>query len=245
MRPVLFQWRGFEIPSYPAMLYIGLVAGVVAGNAAAHAARIDALAVYVATFVLIVPALVGARLLYIVSHWPVYRQNLHRIWNRSEGGAAQYGALFIVLPLSVPVLAALHLPLGAFWDVAAFTILVGMIFTRIGCLMNGCCAGRPSRMWGSMYLPNHAGEWEKRVPIQCLEAAWALVLLVSAINAWHWLPFPGALFLFVTAGYASGRLVLESLRERHPGTRPFTIHHAISLIMIMVSLATLTARWPK
>ncbi len=41
MRPILFQWRGLTVWSYPAMLYIGLVAGVVAGNVAAHAAGIE------------------------------------------------------------------------------------------------------------------------------------------------------------------------------------------------------------
>ncbi len=123
------------------MLYFGLVAGVVAGNAAAHAARIDAFRAFVATLVLIVPALIGARLFYATTHWRLYRQSPRRIWNRRDGGATMYGGLPIALLLSVPLLAALRLPFGAFWDVAAFTILVGMIFVRIGCLMNGCCAG--------------------------------------------------------------------------------------------------------
>lgn len=227
------------------MLYVGLVAGAVAGNAAAHAAGIDAFRTFVATLVLIVPTLIFARLLHVATHWRFYRQNPRRIWNRRDGGAAQYGGLAAALPLSVPLLAALQLPLGAFWDVGMLTILVGMIFARIGCLMNGCCAGRPSKTWVSVYLPNHLGVWARRIPTQCLEAAWAAVLLVSAISVWRWLPFPGALFLLATAGYAAGRLALESMRELHPGASRFTIHHAISVLMIMVSLATLTACWPK
>ncbi len=227
------------------MLYVGLVAGVMAGNAAAHAAGIDAFRAFVATLVLIVPTLIGTRLFYLGSHWRLYRQSSRRIWNRSDGGAAMYGGLPVALLFSVPLLAALQLPFGAFWDVTTFTILVGMIFVRIGCLMNGCCAGRPSRTRVSMYLPNHAGVWDRRIPTQCLEAGWAAVLLVSAISIWRWLPFPGALFLFVTAGYASGRLVLQSTRELYPGANRFTIHHAISVLMIMLSLAALTAHWPK
>jgi phosphatidylglycerol---prolipoprotein diacylglyceryl transferase len=245
MKPILFRWGSFTIWSYPAMLYIGLVAGVVAGNAAAHAAGLDAFRVFVATYILIVPALIGARLLDVASHWRIYRQSPRRIWNRSEGGAAQYGGLALALPLSVPLLAALQLPLGAFWDVAMLTVLVGMIFTRIGCLMNGCCAGRPSQTWISVYLPDHRGVWARRIPTQCLEAAWAVVLLVSAIGVWPRLPFPGALFLFVAAGYAAGRLALESMREQHPGAPRFTIHHAISALMIVLSLVALTAGWPK
>src|SRR4030095_2264466 len=142
MRPVLFRLRGVPVYAYPALLYVGMVSGVVAGNAMAHAYGIDAFAVFVAMFLLIVPALAGARLLFVAGNWSFYRRDLRRIWNRGEGGAAQYGGLLIILPLSVPVLAALHVPLAAFWDVAAIAILVPMIFTRIGCLLNGCCAGR-------------------------------------------------------------------------------------------------------
>ena len=81
-----------------------------------------------------------------------------------------FGALPLILPLSLPLLVFLKLPLGTFWDVAAISILVGMIFTRIGCLLNGCCGGR--RVGG------------RRLPTQPLEAAFAAVLLAGAIAAW-------------------------------------------------------------
>ena len=65
------------------------------------------------------------------------------------------------------------------------------------------------------------------------------------IWVWHLLPFRGALFLYVVAGYAVGRLALESARELSPGAGRFTIHHAISLGMIAVSLVAFTANWPR
>jgi phosphatidylglycerol:prolipoprotein diacylglycerol transferase len=243
MRPVLFRLRGIPIYSYPAMLYVGFVLGVLAGNAAAHASGLDAFRVFVATFLLIVPALLGARLLFVACHWPSYRHELRRIWNRSEGGAAQYGGLLLILPLSVPVLASLDLPFGAFWDIGGITILVGMIFTRVGCLLNGCCSGRPTRGWLGVHLPNRAGVWARRIPTQCLEAALATLLLAGAVTLWHWLPFAGARFAFVVGGYGCGRLVLESTRERRIA-RTFTVHHAISLAMVLSSAAALAAGWP-
>jgi phosphatidylglycerol---prolipoprotein diacylglyceryl transferase len=245
MRRVLFRWRGFTVWSYPAMLYVGMVAGVVAGNLAAHAARIDAFRSMIAIYILIVPALIGARLLFVISNWRFYRRSLRRIWSRREGGAAMYGALPLILVLSVPLLSVLDVPLGAFWDVTAFSILVGMFFTRIGCLLNGCCAGRPSATWLAVSLPNCEGVWERRVPSQCLEAGLALVLLGAAIETWGWLPFPGALFLCVVAAYAGGRLVLESVREVEPGGGRLTMYHVISMAMIVLTLVTLAVRWPK
>jgi phosphatidylglycerol:prolipoprotein diacylglycerol transferase len=225
------------------MLYVGLVMGVVAGNIAAHAAGLDAFRVYVATLLLIPPSLIGARLLHVITHWDMYRNDRARIWDTNEGGQAQYGGLIVMVPLSFPLLYALQLPLGSFWDVSSFTILVGMVFTRIGCLLNGCCAGRSSSI--GLWLPNVNGVWKKRIPTQLLEAAWAVLLLASMIVIWPLLPFKGALFLYVVAGYALGRLLLESWREHAPGTGRITVHHAISFGMILLSAAAFTANWPK
>jgi phosphatidylglycerol:prolipoprotein diacylglycerol transferase len=242
MRPIMFRWRGLTIHSYPAMQYIGLVAGVLASNRAAHAAGLDAYRVFIATCILLFPALAGARLMYIALHWSFYRHNPAQIWNRSEGGAAQYGGFLLAVPLSIPLLRALGVPFASFWDVSMFTIMVGMVFTRVGCLLNGCCAGHATESWLGIYLPDHRGQWERRVPTQLLEAGWALILLGASVAIWRHLPFEGALFLFVSAGYACGRLVLESTRLPKRNGRSFTVHHAVSLLIIVLSVAALTTR---
>jgi phosphatidylglycerol---prolipoprotein diacylglyceryl transferase len=245
MRPVLFRWRDRVIWSYPAMLYIGLVAGVAAGNLAAHASGIDPFRVYVATLLLLVPALVGARLQFVLSHWSFYRQNPHLVWDRGDGGGSMYGGLPLAILFSFPLIHALRLDLGAFWDVAVFTILVGMIFTRVGCLLNGCCAGRPCEKWLSAYLPNHRGIWQNRVPTQVLEAFWALVLLLLAVQLRQVVPFPGALFLVVAAGYACGRFLLEFTREREPGAAGVTWDHGISIVTLLASVTLFIFFWRK
>jgi phosphatidylglycerol:prolipoprotein diacylglycerol transferase len=242
MRRVLFRVFGVPIHSYPAMLYVGLVLGTVAGNYAAHIAGLDGLRVFIATLILIIPSLGGARLLFLVTHWNYYKSNPSEIWNLKTGGMSQYGGILLAVPISIPLLSAIALPFGAFWDVASFTILVGMIFTRFGCLLNGCCAGRESTAWYSMRLPNRDGTWAKRNPTQIMEAMWATSLLVASVSIWQKLPFDGALFVFVAAGYALGRLVLESLRDLPPAKTRFTIQHAISLFIIAVTVAVLTGR---
>lgn len=243
MRRVLFRYRNLTVWSYPAMLYFGLVFGVVAGNLAAHRAGIDPVRTYIATIILIVPALAGARLLYVAAHWQMYRRDPRRIWNRREGGYIMYGGFPIALLLSVPLLAALHLPFGAFWDVASFTILIGMMFARIGCLLNGCCAGRPSSAWCTLSLPNAAGLWRKRIPTQIFEAAIAALLLLFAMAVWHSMPFSGALFLFVTLGYSGARFAMEFAREQEPTGSVFGIAQVISVVAFLSSLSTLTVFW--
>jgi phosphatidylglycerol---prolipoprotein diacylglyceryl transferase len=243
MRPVLFRWRSLTVWSYPAMLYLGLVFGVMAGNIAAHKAGVNAFRAYIATMILIIPALAGARLLFVAVHWNVYRNDLARIWNRREGGYVMYGGLPLMLVLSIPLLRALRLNFGAFWDVSSFTILVGMMFTRIGCLLNGCCCGRPSDSWISLPLPDTGGVWERRLPTQVFEAFSAALLLVCAIFIWPSRPFAGAVFLVVVLGYSGVRFFTEFARERRPGAGVFRIAHAVSCVAFVSSAAALLLYW--
>jgi prolipoprotein diacylglyceryltransferase len=92
-------------------------------------------------------------------------------------------------------------------------MLVGAIVTRLGCLMNGCCAGRPTDGKLGVWLPNTAGEWRRRYPTQVLEAVWAGLLLVAALLARNAMPFDGALCAGVIGVYCAGRVLLQGARE--------------------------------
>jgi phosphatidylglycerol:prolipoprotein diacylglycerol transferase len=218
MRRVLFSWRGIDVHSYPALLYVGLLCGVYAGYAAAASMSIDPDRASAAMLILIVPALVGARLWFVLSHWQVFRREPRRIWRRGDGGAALIGGLLLAVAVSPAVLAGLGLPFGAFWDAATFTMLVGMIFARVGCLLNGCCAGRPSDGRLALHLPDHEGRWERRHPVQLLELAATVALLAGAAAIATAPPFAGSVFVFALAGYGCARSIINPLREAR-GTR--------------------------
>ena len=68
MRRVLFGWHGFEVHSYPALLYLGLTFGVYAGYGAAASMELDPDRAAAGILILIVPALVGSRLWFVLTH---------------------------------------------------------------------------------------------------------------------------------------------------------------------------------
>lgn len=244
MRPILLTWRSVTIPSYPALLYLGLVFGLVAQNWVANRAGLPAGRIYLATLLLFVPALAGARLLFVASHWPIYRREPRRIWRRSEGGAALYGGVPLSLVASMPLLLALELPYGAFWDVATVPILLGALFTKVGCLLNGCCGGRSTTGRLGLALPDHRGMVRRRVPTQLLEAGWVVILLVGVALLWNRRPFAGALYVFVLGGYGLGRLFLESTREEQDRVGRMSLQHLIAAITVLACAATLWLLWP-
>lgn len=241
MRRILFTWRAVDVHSYPFMLYVGLLIGVVAGNYAANLAGLDSRRIFIATLLLLVPALAGARFMFVAAHWAIYRRAPLRIWRRSEGGAAMYGGLLLAVPISIPLLRTMQLPVGGFWDVATFTMLTGMMFARVGCLLNGCCAGRATSGRLSLYLPDQHGVWTRRIPAQLLEAGWSVVLLAAAMGLWSRMPFRGALFIYALGGYGAGRLVLECTREREKGSAAVNLQHAISAGLVAACVAAFFA----
>jgi len=198
--------------AYKVMLYLGCVAGVYAGAAVADGRGLNPSRFALVTIALLIPAFVGARAWFVLRHLDGYRNSPARIVARGEGGAGLFGGLLVAVAVSVPVLHLAGLPFWTFWDAASVTMLVGLLITRFGCLVNGCCAGARTDSWLGMVLPNAAGERERRYPTQLFEAGLAAVVLLCALAVRNVLP-DGTLFVGVVAVYCSGRLVLESLRE--------------------------------
>lgn len=243
MRKILFSWHGFTIYSYPAMLYLGLVAGVFSGAWVAQNSGMNTDRFALAILILLVPALVGARLYFVLTRWDEYRREPRRIWRRSEGGMAMYGGLILAIPLSVPLLRVMDLPFAAFWDAATFTMLLGMAFTRIGCLLNGCCGGRPTGAWFALDLPDDRGIWQWRYPTQLMEMAFALLLFAGAFTLRSRAPFPGAIFCSAVIAYGAGRFFLERLRADESGGRDRAAMQATSVLLVVAALAGLAFVW--
>jgi phosphatidylglycerol:prolipoprotein diacylglycerol transferase len=243
LRQILLEWRGIRVHSYSVMLYLGLTFGMVAGDYAAHLAALSPARVLVAMLLLTVPGLLGARLLFVATHWTVYRREPQRIWRRREGGTAMLGGLVLAVAVSPPLLSVVELPFGAFWDVATFTMLIWLIFGRLGCVLHGCCSGRPSAGPFTLDLPDHRGVWRRRIPAQLLEAGWALVVLIAAVGLWKHVPFPGALFLSVVAGYGISRVVLQGMREEQDSLGRLDIQQAVCAGLLALSLIGLLALW--
>ncbi len=231
----------FELSSYMVMLYLGCVGGTLAGAAFAEDSGLSPTRFAAMTILLLVPAFAGARLLFVTQHFEAFRTEPQRIWRRGEGGSSLYGGLVLAVVCSVPVLALAGLPFLAFWDAAAVTMLLGLIVTRFGCLLNGCCSGRPTSGWLGVNLPDHSGNWRRRYPTPMLEAGWAAVILGWVLAAGPDPAHPGTVICAVVAAYAASRLVLEPTRETLSPGRERRVNMAVSAVLLVVAGSGLVA----
>lgn len=243
MRPVLFEWRRIKLYPYTVMLYFGIVLGVAGGTYVATSWGMNANRVYVALLILLLPGLFGARLLFVATHWERYRANPGKIFRRADGGAALYGALLPAFLLSLPLLYALGLSIGTFWDVATVATLIGLAIIKVGCLLNGCCAGRSSEARWAVRSRNEQGVWCRRVPAQLLESGLAIILLAGVLSLHRALPFAGAGFLLALGGYGAGRWWLEAIRESAGQGGSVMVNRGISLALVGISALGFLAGW--
>jgi phosphatidylglycerol:prolipoprotein diacylglycerol transferase len=243
-RRYLSLFGRWQVSSYAIMLSMGCVAGVFVGADVARAAGLPEPRFVLATALLLVPALVGARLWCVLQHAAHYRAYPERSLGVGEGGMGLYGGLVLAVAVSVPMLPALGIPFWVFWDAAGVTILVGLIITRFGCLMNGCCAGRPTHGRWALVLPNHAGEWRRRYPTPLLEAVFCVVVLAAALFASTHQLFPGALFGAVVGAYSICRLATEPTRESALAQRTLSVDFLFSGALLMAAVLVLVLKQP-
>jgi hypothetical protein len=125
--------------------------------------------------------------------------------------------------IAVMLMAALFLrinrqPLFPYLDITIIGIGTFLIFGRIGCLMMGCCHGRPHR-WGVRYSEEHAADGfpsylvgVRLFPIQVVESFWVLcTVIVGTLFVWKGSP-PGTALAWYVITYDLGRFCFEFAR---------------------------------
>ncbi|MCU0291047.1 MAG: prolipoprotein diacylglyceryl transferase [Thermoanaerobaculaceae bacterium] len=138
-----------------------------------------------------------------------------------QDGSSVIGAMVLVPLACVLYFGLRRLPVGAACDAVAGAAPLGQAIGRIGCLLGGCCHGRPSQGWLAMDLPDTRGAWCPRYPTQLMSsladlAIFATVMLVERRLRKTGRGFPGAIALVFLGLYCCKRFGMEFLREEHP-----------------------------
>jgi phosphatidylglycerol:prolipoprotein diacylglycerol transferase len=135
---------GLPIRGYGVMMLIGVVSAV---SLAAYRARRMGLqpeVIFSMAFVMFLAGIVGARLFFIIEYRDQYLREPLQIFNVTQGGLVVYGSVLGGLPAGVIFLLRRGFSFRkilAVGDIIAPSMLIGLAFGRIGCLMNGCCFG--------------------------------------------------------------------------------------------------------
>ena len=230
MRPVLLTWRGRPVASYRTALTLALAlfALLVVGGAAAQGMASGRVTVMAA--VSMTGAMVGARLLFVLSHWHRYDSPWRAVLTRRDEGAAAYGGLLVGAAAGGLAAFGLGLPVGRLLDLVAIAALPAVAVGRVGCLLHGCCLGRvTTSAFGVPVRRERPGT--RRVPVPLFESALLAGLTVALAVARAGHPRPGLVFALGCGGYAAVRFALDFLRP-HARTALALQHDEVDAVLV-------------
>jgi len=170
---------------------------------------------------LIVGAIAGARIMFVGTYW---REQFagRPFWEAFEvwhGGLVYYGGLIGSSLACVLYARWKRQRLWRLADILAPSIALGQVFGRIGCLLNGCCYGRPCHLpWAISFPPNNpTGAPTVPVhPTQVYESILCLALCIALTRLYRRRRFDGQIFGLYLIGYALLRSFVELFRGDYP-----------------------------
>jgi len=252
MHPILFHIGPFTIRSYGVMLAIAFLVGITVADRRAATRKLSRNVVVDLSVYILIAAIVGARLFYIIFHIDQFRDNPLEAINIVKGiaGLTMYGGLIFSIIVSIWFARKRNIPVWRMGDVFAPSLALGLGITRIGCFLNGCCHGKPTDLpWGCVFPPDSvAGSYFNGIPIQPTQlysSLFGFIMFFVLLRLDRKRRFDGFLFWLFILIYSLFRFTIEFIRYYEPemvffelGLR-FTWNQVISLILLVISAVML------
>lgn len=238
MHPVLFNIFSFPIHSYGMMLALSFLFGIWLSMTRAKKAGLDPNVIADVGFWLILSAIIGSRLYYVVLHFEEFSGDLLSTINPFHGGFVGIGGLVMYGGFIGAVIASgiyfsvKKLPFLPYADATAPGIAIGVMLTRIGCFLNGCCFGSATTHCGvSFPSSSAAGMYQHDIhatglyPSQLFESGGGLLMAVILLLAGRMKLFSGCQFYLFGLMYSILRFFVDFSRVYTANERLFGLSH--------------------
>lgn len=251
MHPILWKFQGLELHSYGLLLAIAFLLGIQIFVSRARARGVPEEPMQTLSLWLLVLAIVGARALFVVTHWADYASDPLAILRLWEGGLILYGGYVFAIAGGILYLRRRGIRVWRVGDAAAPSMALGIGIGRLGCFMNGCCFGLPTTLpWGVHFPAESVPSFVfPGVPLHPAQ----LYLSLAGLGIFFWLlaadrkpRFEGWLFWTYIAIDAALRFVLDFTRYYDSssaigslGGLSFNMNQVLSGALILLSLAML------
>jgi phosphatidylglycerol:prolipoprotein diacylglycerol transferase len=161
MYPKLLDLGPVTIHTYGLLLALAFIAGIWIASRNGRKEGIHPDSVWNMGLIIIFSALVGAKILLLISDYGYYSENPREILSLStlRSTGVYYGGLLLALAAACWYLFKKGLPVWTMADISAPGIALGQAIGRIGCLSAGCCYGKPASIpWAVTFTNSYANE---------------------------------------------------------------------------------------
>jgi phosphatidylglycerol:prolipoprotein diacylglycerol transferase len=225
MHPILFEipkivfgdWTIGPIPirMYGLMIGIGFLLGIFLASRRAKKEGIDPDRIMDMGVYLLLAAIVGSRILYVLTTLREFKANPLDVFAIWKGGLVFYGGLLAAIPVGIWYVRKHKLPVWKTADIMAPSIALGHAFGRLGCFFAGCCYGAVCS--GPLCITFHdrhslAPLGVPLFPTQLMESGGEFLIFGILMFLWPRRKYDGQLFWLYPIFYSILRFTIEFFR---------------------------------
>ncbi len=246
MYPQLIEFGVIHVYTYGLLVGAAYLIALQVATVRGRARGLDPRRLMDLGLLIIASALVGAKLLLVVVNIDSFMRNPADLWMLVRSAGVFYGGFLLAVVAALWYMRRHAMPVWTTCDVVAPGIALGQAVGRIGCLLAGCCYGRPTDLPLGITFTNTFAAANAGTPLgislhptQLYESAAALGILGVLLLVERRGPsFAGRTFLTYLLAYSTARFVIEFYRGDPRGIvlEIMSTSQFISAIMVPVSI---------
>jgi len=252
MHPILIRLGPLTIHAYGFLIAVGFLVGLWLALVQAKKEGISSDRIVDLGFYILLAAIVGSRLLFILVNLDYYIQKPADIFKIWEGGLVFYGGVLLAVPTALWYVRKNAMDIWNTADIFAPSIAISHVFGRIGCFMAGCCYGKiaQSLPWGMIFTdPDCLAPTNVLLhPTQIYESAGELVNFLILLTLRPYKSFNGQIAMIYLLLYSLLRFSVEFFRGdvgRGFLIGDLSVSQGISIVMFFAAVAGLLLLWKK
>ncbi|WP_457551154.1 prolipoprotein diacylglyceryl transferase [Desulfobacula sp.] len=245
MHPILFHIGSFNLYTYGLFVALGFMTALWVSQKNAQPHGISAQVISDIFFVILISALLGARLLYVLINFDSYKENwldIFKIWN---GGLVFFGGFIGAVVTAFIYLTMKNLKIWNTADILAPGIALGHAVGRLGCFFAGCCYGKACDLPIAIKFTNPDSLAPLNIylhPTQIYSVFSNLTLFFILLWLQKRKKFDGMVFLIYIMLYSLFRFIVEFFRGDFRGNFIFdfiSLSQGIGLIVFLMAFVLL------
>ncbi len=151
MLPEICHIGPFTVFSYGLMLVLAFFSAAFLAGRQARREKLDPDKIFNLLFFVFLSGIIGSRVFYVAINFPFYLREPLEMIMLQHGGMAWFGGLIFGFSAGCLFIKKNKMSLLKTLDLLAPFIALGQAIGRIGCLLNGCCFGKPAEF--GLYFP--------------------------------------------------------------------------------------------
>jgi len=238
MLPVLFHVGPLTIYSYGLMAATGFIVATMLLTRRAEVEGEDPEIAMDLAFYIVVSALIGARILYVIIEYKSYIYHPLKVFMIWEGGLVFFGGFVGSVIAGYWFVKKHNMRFWKMADIIAPSLAIGHAFGRIGCLGAGCCYGAVTDSGFGITFTDPASLAPLNVPLyptQIYSSLNELMIFFILISIRNYKKFDGQIIALWMLIYPVGRFIIEFYRGDPRGSiGPLSTSQFIAIGIVLV-----------